>query len=315
MTPRLLFLVRALLVALLVIGAPRSAGADERPPEDDLNAEARERYRLGSEALAAQRYVEAALHFETASSKNPHAVAWYMAAEAWERASRPERAADALARALEVPGLSADLAAKVKPRLALLERTMGTLVLGGASSYRAALDGGALVAPPARLHGLPGTHTLNVVPPDKERFRREVVLTAGGEVTFALGEEEDDRGAPTLPPPTTIERVVEREVPTPGEPRRYVGFMVTGLGVASVVGGLLLGASALDARDAYKTSRTQDAYDHVRSVQAWSNVTLAVGGVLTAAGLALILWPSERDPKQATSLRVTPGGASLGGTF
>lgn len=302
--------VAATLLSSALLFATSSASADPLPTTE-LNAEARAHYKQGTEALAAQRYVEAALHFETATSKNPHAVSWYMAAEAWERASRPERAADALARSLDVPGLNAELHDKIKARLKTLEASLGTLVLGGPTSYRASIDGGSAVPPPARLHGLPGTHVITVVPPDKAPYRREVALTAGGQHAMTLGEGEEEE-KPAAPAPKPEVRIVEKEVQRPGELRRYVGFGMIGLGAASLVGAAILGASALDAKDAYDAGRTQAAYDHVRTVQAWSNVTLVAGLLFAAGGITLVVWPSE-SPK--ASVAATPNGAVLRGAF
>ncbi|MBS2017621.1 MAG: hypothetical protein JST00_32380 [Deltaproteobacteria bacterium] len=310
----------ALALALATLGAaPRAAAQPSPMPASELNAEARAHYKQGTEALNAGRFAEAALHFETASSKTPHAVSWFMAAEAWERASRPERAADALARALDVPGLSAELGEKIRGRLASLEATIGTVVLGGASSYRASIDGATAVAPPARLHGLPGTHVVTIIPPDRARSRREVVLTAGARVTLTLGEGEEEEKTPA-PPPKVEVRYVEREVERPAEVRRYVGFGVIGLGAAALAGSAILGASALDAKDAYASARTQESYDHVRSVQAWSNVTLVAGLAMLAGGVALVVWPSADKAKSpaastGTSIAVVPSGAVLRGSF
>jgi hypothetical protein len=312
--------VAASFVAVAALAAgPAFADQPSPMPTSDLNSEARVHYKQGTEALAANRYVEAALHFETATSRNPHAVSWYMAAEAWERASRPERAADALARALEVPGLVPELAGKIRTRLDALEASLGTVVLGGASSYRASIDGATAVAPPARLHGLPGTHVVTVVPADRAPYRREVVLTAGGHVAMTLGEgEEEEPKAPVHEPKVEV-RVVEREVERPGETRRYIGFGVLGLGAASLVSAAILGASALDAKDAYASAKTQESYDHVRTVQAWSNVTLIAGLVMVAGGITLAVWPSPNRDKGAPSARASaalvPGGAVLRGSF
>jgi len=323
MTRRLPLLL--LLSGLSLCAVPRPAHAEPPLPATELNAEARKQYKQGSDALAAQRYVEAALHFETATSKNPHAVSWYMAATAWEKASRLERAADALARALDVPGLSPELGEKIKNQLRNLEGSLGTVLVGGAPSYRASLDGGTAVAPPARLHGLPGTHVITIIPPDHAPYRRELMLTTGTTSTVLLGEgDEENAPAPTpvaVEVPKPVIRYVTREVPRPAETRRYVGFGVTGLGVASLAASALLGASTLDGRDAYRSARTQDAYDHVRMLQTWTNVTLVAGAVLVAGGVALILWPANRRPGSSAypiaSLDVAPAanGILVRGSF
>lgn len=310
-------LVVAAALALFAASPARAdtpAGASSPMPNTELNAEARAHYKQGTEALAANRFVEAALHFETATSRNPHAVSWYMAAEAWERASRPERAADALARSLDVPGLNAELSEKIRARLKALEASLGTVVLGGATSYRASIDGATAVAPPARVHGLPGTHVITIVPPDRAPYRREVVLTPGARVAMTLGEGEDEEAKAPTEPKVEV-RIVEREVAAPGEVRKYVGFGVIGLGAASLVSAAILGASALGAKDAYETSRTQESYDHVRSVQAASNVTLIAGLLLVAGGITLVVWPTGDKGERKTAVAVTPNGPVLRGSF
>lgn len=310
-------LISRLVVATalaLTVASPARADTPTPMPNTELNAEARAQYKQGTEALAANRFVEAALHFETATSRNPHAVSWYMAAEAWERASRPERAADALARSLDVPGLNAELSEKIRARLKALEASLGTVVLGGATSYRASIDGATAVAPPARVHGLPGTHVITIVPPDRAPYRREVVLTPGARIAMALGEGEEEEAKTPTEPKVDV-RIVEREVTAPGEGRKYVGFGVIGLGAASLVSAAILGASALGAKDAYESSRTQESYDHVRSVQAASNVTLIAGLVMVAGGITLVLWPSGEKSERKTAVAVTPNGAVLRGSF
>ena len=309
----------ATCTALCLAAAAARAGPGDAMPTTELNAEARTQYKLGTEALGAGRYVEAALHFETATSRTPHAVSWYMAAEAWERSSHPERAADALSRALDVPGLSPELGDKVRARLKSLEASLGTVVFGGQSSFRASLDGSSAIAPPARVHGLPGTHVVSIIPPDRAPFRREVTLLVGKEVAVILGDDDEEMKAAAAAAarvePKVEVRFVEREVPRPAELRKYVGFGALGLGAASLGAAVILGVSALGARDAYNTSRMQEAYDHVRSVQAWSNVALVTSAVLVAGGLALVLWPADKPSESTAAISAGPTGAVLAGTF
>jgi hypothetical protein len=308
-------LVPAILAAAAALATATTAHAEPPPmPTTELNAEARAQYNQGREALNDGRYVEAALHFERATSRTPHAVSWYMAAEAWRLASRPERAADALSRALDVPGLTAELDAQVRARLKALEGSLGTVVFGGPSSFRASLDGSTAVSPPARLHALPGTHVVTIQPPDRAPSRREVTLVAGAEIPMVLAYEEEETPPPSSREPKVEVRIVERVVPRPAEPRKYAGFGLLGRGVASSSAAVVLGASALDARDAYVTSRTQSAYDHVRTVQAWANVATAVGIVFVGAGAALVLWPTE-DHAKTPAVGIGFGSAAWRGTF
>src|SRR4051812_19957893 len=95
---------RATLFGLPTMGAA-PAVAEAQEPSGDAGTEARQQYQQGTQAFQQKRYSEAALHFEAAASFRTSSVALYTAGLAWDLASRPERAADAYARALEVGGL------------------------------------------------------------------------------------------------------------------------------------------------------------------------------------------------------------------
>lgn len=286
---------RAFALAVFLVSS--SARADDLPAHE-LNEEARAQYKAGTDALADKRFVEAALHFETAASRTPHAVSWFMAAKAWDQASRPERAADDLSRALDMPGLDASLSEQIRSRLKRTESLVGTVVVTGKSGYRVSLDQGAPVPVPARLHGLPGRHVVHVTPSDHAGYQREVLLTSAQETPFVATEGEEEK----KPEPTV--QVVEKriEVEKPGEVRRYVGFGVIGLGVASLASAAVLGISTLDGRDAYRETRTQADYDHVKSLQTWTNVAWISGAVLVAGGAALVLWPTSSTTQVSAGL-------------
>ena len=107
------------LAAVLTLGAlclATEVRAQETPTADSA-AEARAQYTQGTQAFQAKRYSEAALHFEAAAAFRVNAVALYTAGLAWDLASKPERAADAYARALEVQGLDAKQTKTAKDRI------------------------------------------------------------------------------------------------------------------------------------------------------------------------------------------------------
>ena len=131
--------VFACVLALGALSLSRPAFAQDGAVADPA-AEARTQYQLGSQAFSAKKYSEAALHFESAASFRPHAVALYTAGLAWDNANKPERAADAYARALDVPGLDAKQTATAKERVAALEKTLGTLVVSGGEGAKVQLD-------------------------------------------------------------------------------------------------------------------------------------------------------------------------------
>src|SRR5262245_50709110 len=95
---------RLVLACVLAAGVATSGVAHA---QDDPAAEARTQYQLGTQAFQAKKYAEAATHFEAAAAARSNAVALYTAGLAWDLAGKNDRAADAYARALEVPGLDA----------------------------------------------------------------------------------------------------------------------------------------------------------------------------------------------------------------
>ncbi len=318
-----------LLVASTLVSSP--ARADDPPapsgvvapasapaPQQDVSAEAKEAYRLGAEAFTAKRFVEAALHFESASSQRPHAISLFMAAVSWEKANRPEHAADAYDRTLSIAGLTAEQASQARDRVAALERTLGTVAVVGPEGWRVQLDQLTEVDVPARLHGVPGNHLL-VIRPKGERAveRRDVTLHQGKITRVELTEEGDapktEVAAP--PKPEVVVRTVVVEQPTWFTTRRGLGVGALGVGAASALGALVLGTQALGAKDAYDAKRTQAGYDHASALQTWTNVAWVTAGVFIAGGAVLVLWPSPDKSEKKIVLAPAAGGAVLRGAF
>lgn len=222
-----------------------------------------------------------------------------MAAEAWERAAQIEKSADALSRALGSPGLTDEMREKIKKRLEPLEQDLGTLLLEGPPTYRATLDGSGAITAPATLHVLPGTHVLTIAPPEKASVRKELAFEAGDRKTIALDEDEKAENTKAAAPPAPtiryVDRFVDRPVPHRTEPRKFIGFGLLGLGVASAAGAMAFGASALDARDAYRTNQTQEGYDHARGLQTTTNVAWSLAAAFLVSGAVCLFWPSGSD--------------------
>jgi len=328
------FSLRRLVVAVGVAVCVISSTAANAAAQDntvDSAAEARQQYQDGTKAFAAKRYSEAALHFEAAASFKANAVALYTAALAWDLASRPERAADAYTRALEVSGLDAKQTTVAKDRVAALEKSLGTVVVTAPEpTWKVQLDTLTEVGTPARLHASPGVHTLSVRMPNKPIERRDVSLEAGRVTTLELKEEVKAPVKVDVEPPTKK----EPPPPPPSDPVparlrepfwtniKVVGVGVAGLGVATLVGTVLLGTSANDAKDAYDAAPSRAGFDHASSLETWTNVTLIAGAVLVAGGIALVVAPiggSESSSRGGSSVKVHgsigPGGMGLRGTF
>jgi hypothetical protein len=282
---------------------------DSAPARDDFPAvHARALYDNGTQAFAHGRYLEAALDFEAAATFKRSAIALYTAALSWERANAPERAADDYARAVVVGDLPPDAATSASLRLTQLRRVLGVVSVIAPSDWKLQLDDHSEVEPPAALHGSPGVHTVTARAPGQPLQRISVVLHAGETAPLALPA--------TISPPPVAEIPVARSGPSA---RQLTGTVAIGAGVSALLAGTLLGVEALDAAKAYRASPAEATLDHARSLQVWTDVALASGGVLLAGGLVLALWPSPRPGSGSTrgTLVVAPrlNGVVIRGDF
>jgi hypothetical protein len=295
----------------------------------DSAAEARQHFNEGSEALRDKRFREAALHYEAAGKLRPHPSAFFTAAMAWDKAEDPNRAADDFAKSLDLPGLNAKDTKTATDRLAVLERTLGTLVIKGPSELVVQLEGLTEANPPARLHGAPGIRVLLVDRGGKIE-RRDVKLKLGEsteiDVTEPLHAEVPTAAvsASAAPAPTTT--APQSELPPdsshgdPAKTRKYIGYTAMGLGAVSAGVAIVFGFKTLSARDDYQSTPTHDSYDHATSMKTWTNVGWAGAAVLGGVGAALVFWPKSKDPhadsqSAAITVTTTPGGVQLQGAF
>ena len=305
-------LVAALAVSSLCF-APRSVLAQEAASPD---SEARAQYQQGTQNFQAKRYSEAALHFESAATIRVSAVALYTAGLAWDLASKPERAADAYARALDLNGLDAKQTNTARDRIDKLERTLGSLNVTAPDGWRVQLDAFTEVLAPARLHASAGPHTLSVKAPGKPLERSDVALESGKTTPMKLEEKVETMLA-------SSDRIVEKTETNPLLPRpamrtfwitrRVVGMGLAGVGVGGLGAAFVLGTEANGAKDAYNAGPTRSGFDHASSMQTWTNAALVAGGALLVGGIVLVAIPASNDGRVEVGLG--PTGASLKGTF
>ncbi len=277
----------------------------------------------GRQAIKAKHFVQAAQLFEAAASLGRQTTAHVQAGQAWEQADRPERAADAFARALAQGGEAPDPTAK--ERLDVLERSLGTLDVKGPPGFTVQLDSGTEAPAPARLHGPAGIHSLAIFAPDRPIMRRDVRLELGKPLVLTLGKDEPAQTSGAnkdhpqdmstgAPAPQTHQVVVERA--PPGQLRKAVGFTAIGLGAASLGATIVLGLSTIDARNAFNAAPSKPLFDHEQTLQTCTNVALVAGAVLAVGGVVLVLWPAAPATGDVT-VGVAPGvgGGSVVGSF
>jgi len=308
----------ALFTALAMLSTPRVAHAQD----DAQTAEARRLYGEAKKLMGDKKYKDAALAFESAGRLKANAVALYTAAQAWELAGEAARAADAYALALATPKLNDAQKQKSEERLGELSKELGVAAVNGDEGTRVRLDDHMEVGVPAKLHASAGEHTLHITRADGGSDTRKLTFEAGK--SLEVDADERPEAQPDAPKVKKVKLSESRKVPVDDSPKgpsawKTVGFIGIGAGVAALGGGVLLGLSAKDAEDTYKKQPTRETFDHAKGLESSTNIMLITGGVLTAAGVTLVVWQSlkkEKSPAQ-TSLRVTLGPSAVvaGGRF
>jgi len=308
-------LARASRLALVLVALGAAVGAQ---PADPNVERARALYAEARRAFQEERYRDAGLGFEAASKLHPHAVALYTAAQAWELAGERPRAADAYARALDLPGLSESQTARARERLTELTPELGVVLITGDPTTRVQLDEQMQMTLPAKLYGVPGAHTLVIVYADGSSDRQAVALERGTSIersAVKAAQAEPPRIIPLAEPRKHGVRLQDEQPRT--SPWFGVGLVATGAGVASLGGAMLLGSAAKDAESTYKAAPTRETLEHARSLETSTNVMLAIGAVLTAGGVGILVWQTTRKPAEAARIevRALPAGVRVQGRF
>ncbi len=163
-----------------------------------------------------------------------------------------------------------------------------------------------------------GTHAITATK-DGKTLRWDVVLSPGKPQSHSFDFSEP---AAAAPPPGGV-----AAVPPPAEePRktggtlRTVGFVTAGVGVLALGGGIVTGlmssSKESDAKDKCREANgttfcpesVKDDFDSASSLAGVTNVLLIGGGVLTAAGVGMIIFggPKTETAPAAARLELSP---------
>ncbi|HEY8087863.1 MAG TPA: hypothetical protein VIF09_08460 [Polyangiaceae bacterium] len=258
------------------------------PPAGDARAQAAESFRQAQAAFERRDFSAAAAAFEAAAGFAPHPAALLSAAEAWDRAGEPSRAADDCDRARTLPGLSeaaasdhVDYGHDAAQCLDRLRSRVALLVLHGVGALAARMDDGAEQVLPVRRWVRPGHHTLVVIDLSSSQMQRRDLELRGGE------ERVIDLAAPTPTPTPT---------PTPSHALPTGTWIAFGVAAPAAVAYGVFGVMTLHAQSDFDASPTLDAKDTFYRDRALANVTFAVAAVAAATGVVLWLTSSPEDP-------------------
>ncbi len=318
------------IIALAAALCATTAQAQET--QEEIKAEASRLYKEGRQAMKNDQYREAALAFEGASRLKPHAVALYTAAQAWELAGEPDRAADAYAQALATPKLNEKQAQLAREHLDALSKDLGAILVEGVEGTRVQMDDHNEARTPARLHARAGDHVILIIRPDGSSERREISIAVGETIELdtakPAGPQQRSGAKKKRKKPRREARANENPSddqttaidtadvePTPV--LRTIGFITAGAGVATLAGATLFGLSANSAKDAYVAAPRRETFDHAQGLESTTNLLLVAGSVLTVAGVGLVIWQSGSSTKsqESVSLRIAPNSVWAGGRF
>lgn len=323
-----------LAVAILLASglAHAEPTARDRALAESIFREAKKRFQAGDIAAACSSFAEsqrldpqlgALLHLATCHEKEGKlATAWIEFTEAAQRADAPkQKERRELARA------KADELESRVPRLVVVARAKDqVLTLDGERIADGSLD------VPMPLD--PGEHVLQASAAGKKTWTQIVTLVPDAERVTVVVPELDDL-APPAPPIAVAPPVAVDAGPTDGPtkiPPRTLGYVVGGIGLASIATGAYLGVLMVQRKSSaetgcvgrFCTQEALDRFDEARTQGVLSTVLVGVGVAAVAAGVVLFVSSPSSQTSQNTPrglVRVapiaSPGGlgVSMSGTL
>lgn len=298
---------RAAIVSAMVFVVATTAGRAAFADDDE---EARAAMRRGVAAFGRGEAEKALEEYELAKKLVPQANAPYLyAAEALVALARYEEAVANLERYLaKNPGVSD--ADDVRGRIAKIkaEHYPGHVkITVNADDATIFLDGESK-GTVRELDAKPGAHRIEARAAGREPVTQEITVVGAQDTTVVLTLAEA-RIEPPPPPPSIV-------VNDTGVPWKTIGWVTTGVGATTFLVALIVDAAALgpkitDYREAASRGdpSARALHDDAVGLRTLSVAGYVAGGVLTAAGVGMVLFAPK--PAPAT----TPSAASLGPWF
>jgi tetratricopeptide (TPR) repeat protein len=287
-----------LCVSLLHAGAANA----QQSPAYELDERARAAFSAGD-------YAEAAQKFAAAHASSPHAKTAYNAALSWERAGDLTLAIDFYAKALALgSALDEPRQRAARQRVAALAKQLGRLdvmrPVGGFVTV-AHLKREPL---PATFYLWPGNHELLIETRDGQTTR-ELVRVEQGQALRLLVDVPGSEKTTTRGPGS--DRETARTPARGRETSPTLGWVFIGAGAACASTAIVLGLSAVSARDDFDASGRSDAEARDRAVtlRTWTNVAWGAAAATATTGVVLLL-SARGDPARASS-DLALGPASL----
>jgi hypothetical protein len=328
------------LIGALVMGAlaplPAAGQTEEASTPVDPREEARLLADKGLELYEAGQHQEALVIFREAERHFSAPTIRLMVARTYEKLGRLIEARDIYKTVLDetltyyAPKAFVDAQTEAKQDLqALIPRipTIRVVVKNGPKSpfKRVLVTIDSLPVDISRpIQRNPGTYNLTASAPGRDDVMRVISMQEGvtEEVTLEFGPP---RAVPSPQHGPLATKKSPRDEDSQQPSRGYVApaiasFTVAGLafGVGAFAGGLSLGkAGALEQecqdRRCYNGAGGE-TFDSAQTLATASTVSVIVGGVAAAGGIALLLWPRSSQGNQV-GLVLGPGGTGVQGVF
>ena len=278
-----------LCASLLHAGAARA----QQSPAYELDERARA-------AFSAGRYAEAAQKFAAAHASSPHAKTAYNAALSWEKAGDLTLAIDFYSKALAF-GSALDEPRKraAQERVAALAKQLGRLdvmrPVGGFVTV-AHLKREPL---PASFYLWPGSHELLIETRDGQTTREFVKVEQGQALRLLVDVPGSEKKAAARP---RADRKTAPREDAARESSPTLGWVFLGAGAVCASTAIVLGLSAVSARDDFDASGRTDpeARDRAVTLRTWTNVAWGAAAATATTGVVLLL-SARADPARASS--------------
>jgi hypothetical protein len=287
-------------------------------------------FQKGKDAFDAKRYAEACPAFAESYRLDPVSgslvalASCYEAdgklASAWsrygelaslaEREGKKERAEAARQRAKDLEPKLARLTITVAPDAAAIQ---GLVVKRDGTELGAATFGTAI--PVDR-----GEHTIEAAAPGHTPFAQKISIQDGATLSVSVPALTNEGGAAPPPPPP------ETTTQSSGSPLKTLGWVSIGVGgvaviVGGVVGGLAIAKKSesdtlgCDASDVCPSAAARQARRDARGMGGASTGLVVAGGIVAAAGIALVIIGGSSSKDSKPSAQLAPSVGPSGGGF
>ncbi len=295
--------VAFLTMGAVLLCAPHARGEEPR-------ATAAEFFRVGKQAFERSDFRAAALAFEEADRRAPHAVAIYNAGLAWDGAGDTPRAADGYRQALDRGGLPDALDAHARRRIDDFEKRLGLVRVHAPPGALVSVAHVVRHAPPVHVHVPPGSITVRIEMPDGQTMAKRVDVPAGEPVTLSFDDTRivlpppPSHPFPALRPALPPEPAAPVVPPTPlpsARPSLVWAWIAIGSAAVITGAGVFLGVRGLTARSDFDASGRTDgaARDEAVHLRTAANVAFGTAIVLGATGVVLLLTSRPKTPTAA----------------